>query len=89
MSAKKQCTRAIEEGGELAEEKGMLAMKYILDMDGVRHGTRNKADLAVREKDLGLCFRALDPERWEFAMGVDFLLQSDGHHRTILERAYG
>ena len=41
MSAKKQCTRAIEEGGELAEEKGMLAMKYILDMDGVRHGTRN------------------------------------------------
>jgi hypothetical protein len=86
MSARKQCTRAIEKGGELAEAKGMLAMKYILDLDGVRHGTRNKADLAVREKDLGLFSRALDPERWEFAMGVDFLLQSEEYRCMLLEQ---
>jgi hypothetical protein len=81
---KKQCVRQLEDGGEHSDDKGML--KFILDLDGVRHSTRNKTDLAAREKDLGLCFRSMDPDRWEFAMGADCLLQPEDYRCMILEQ---
>ena len=63
-------TRLLEDVGELGEsghdgpiEKGMT--KYILDLDGCKHVTRNKSDIAQREKDLGYIFRTVDKERWE------------------------
>ena len=82
--SKKQCVRQLEDGGEHSDEKGML--KFILDLDGMRHPTRNKTDLATREKDLGLCFRSMDPDRWEFAMGADCLLQPEDYRCMVLEQ---
>ena len=38
--------------------------KNILDLDGRKHPTRDKSDIAVREKDLGFAFRAVDRD-WE------------------------
>ncbi len=76
--AKRVCNRSPEIGGELSE--------FIIDLEGVRHPTRNKSDLAIREKDLRFLFRALDTERWEFAMGADFLLQSEEYRCMITEQ---
>ena len=87
-TAKRQCLRQLVEGGELAaamEDKGML--KYILDLEGVRHATRVKTDIPQREKDLSFCFRAMDPERWEYAMGTDFTLQPEEYRRMLVEQS--
>lgn len=82
--AKRVCNRSLEDGGELTESKGMF--KYIIDLEGVKHPTRNKTDLALREKELRFCFRALDAERWEFAMGSDFLLQTEEYRCMVAEQ---
>ena len=88
---KRLCTRLPEEGGEQAGgdqdahiEKGMT--KYILDLDGCKHSTRNKSDIALREKVLGFSFRAIDKERWEYVMGTDFLLQAAEYRVTIMQQ---
>ena len=60
--------------------------KYILDLDGCKHSTRNKSDIAKREKDLGFSFRAIDRERWEYVMGTDFLLQAAEYRVTIMQQ---
>ena len=88
---KRFCVRLPEGGGEQAGcdneapiEKGMT--KYILDLDGCKHSTRNKSDIAKREKDLGFSFRAIDKERWEYVMGTDFLLQAAEYRVTIMQQ---
>ena len=84
---KRQCIRPPEDGAGLADtsvEKGMY--KYILDLDGGKHPTRNKSDIALREKDLGFVFRAVDRDRWEYIMGTDFLLQPEEYRFTILQQ---
>ena len=51
-------TRLLEDVGEPAEnrdEKG--TSEYILDLDGIKHTTRNKSDIAQRKKDLGYVFK--------------------------------
>lgn len=83
---KRSRIRMPEECGEQSEgkhdaEKGTT--KYILDLDGHKHMTRNKSDIMQREKDLGFIFRAVDEERWEHIMGSDFLLQVDYYKNTI------
>ena len=81
-------TRLLEDVGEPAEnrdEKG--TSKYILDLDGVRHTTRNKSDIAQREKDLGFVFRMVEKERWEHVMGTDFTLQVGIYKSTIFQQA--
>ena len=81
-------TRLLEEVGEHAEsrdDKG--TSKYILDLDGHKHHTRNKTDIAQREKDLGFAFRTVDKDRWEHIMGTDFLLQVGIYKTTIFQQA--
>ena len=91
QQSKRLCVRSLEDRGELADEsrdssveKGMS--KYILDLDGGKHATRNKSDIAQREKDLGFAFRAVDRERWEYLAGTDFLLQSADYRITIIQQ---
>ena len=60
--------------------------KYILDLDGCKHSTRNKTDIAQREKELGFPFRAIDKGRWEYVMGTDFLLQVAEYRVTIMQQ---
>ena len=82
---KRLCTRQPELGGELADsDKGTL--RFILDLDGGRHYTRNKTELAVREKELCFIFRAMDKDRWEYAMGTDFNLQTEDYRCMIIEQ---
>lgn len=90
-ASKRLCVRSLEDMGEPADEsrdssieKGMS--KYILDLDGGKHATRNKSDIAKREKELGFAFRAVDRERWEFLAGTDFLLQSADYRTTIIQQ---
>lgn len=91
LITKRCCVRLPEGRGEQAGcdyeapiEKGMT--KYILDLDGCKHTTRNKSDIAKREKDLGFSFRVIDRERWEYVMGTDFLLQAAEYRVTILQQ---
>ena len=44
---------------------------YIIDLEEVRHSTRNKTDLAQREKDLAFAFRAMESVKWPFFMTSD------------------
>ena len=89
--SKRLCVRLLEDRGGQADEsrnspvdKGMS--KYILDLDGGKHATRNKSDITQREKDLGFAFRAVDRERWEYLAGTDFLLQSADYRITIIQQ---
>ena len=89
---KRVCIRQLEEDGELltdsksdnSVEKGMS--KYILDLDGNKHATRNKSDIAQREKDLAFAFRSIDSDRWEYVMGTDYLLQPGEYKTTIAQQ---
>ena len=89
---KKLCTRPLVGFGEPADstqdltvEKG--TQKYILDLDGCRHTTRNKSEIALREKELGFVFRAVDRARWTHIMGNDFMLQVGYYKTTVMEQA--
>jgi hypothetical protein len=62
-------------------------LKIIVDLEGGQHQTRNKTDLEGRERDLNFLFRALDYGRREYAMGVDYLLQTEKYRIMIVEEA--
>ena len=88
--SKRSRARLPEDGGEHAESKQDAdkgTTKYILDLDGNKHMTRNKSDIMQREKDLGFIFRTVDEERWGFIMGTDFLLQVNYYKNTIMLQA--
>ena len=57
------------------------------DLDGGRYHTRNKTDLGTREEELHFLFRALDVDRREGAMGVDYLLQKEKYRALIVSEA--
>ena len=85
---KRTCNRQLDDGGELTNttpEKGTF--KFLVDLEGGRHFTRNKTDLGTRETDLAFLFRALDVQRRESAMGVDFSLQTEKYRGIIIEEA--
>ena len=82
---KRQCLRQQVEMGEQTETSAGTS-KYLLDLEGVRHFTRVKTDIPQREKDLFFSFRAMDPERWEYAMGADLTLQPEEYRRMLVEQ---
>ena len=85
--SKRSRARLPEDGGEHAEGKQDVdkgTTKYILDLDGNKHMTRNKSGIMQREKDLGFIFCTVDEERWGFIMGTDFLLQVNYYKNTIM-----
>jgi hypothetical protein len=88
LPIKRLRTRLPEEVGEPTDgrdDKGMS--KYILDLDGVKHSTRNNSDIAQREKDLGFVFRMADQDRHEHIMGTDFTLQVETYKSTVFQQA--
>ena len=91
--AKRLCIRLPETEGELAESKNLEVpiekgtTKYILDLDGYKHLTRNKTDIAQREKELWFAFRTVDKDRWEYVMGSDLTLQPAEYRYTVIQQA--
>lgn len=67
--AKRLKTAQLVGGGELTSLSGERAILYITDLDGGKHATRNKTELANREKDMYLGFRVVEPARWPHLMG--------------------
>ena len=61
--------------------------KYILDLDGCKHITRNKTQIARRKKDSEFIFRAADKGRWTHIMGNDILLQVGFCKTTVIVQA--
>jgi hypothetical protein len=52
----------------------------------VRHPTRNKSDIAVRERELHFMLRAMDTERREYAITTDLALQTEVYRRMLCEQ---
>jgi hypothetical protein len=69
------------ETGDDAEEKQKGT--YLLDLDGVKHFSRNKTDLALRERELHFVFRAMDTRRRDFATSTDYILQTEAYRSMI------
>jgi hypothetical protein len=85
---KRPCVRLLGEVGEQpdpTDENGKL--KFVNDLDGGRYQTRNKKDLGTREEELHFLFRALDVERREGAIGVDYVLQTEKYRALIVSEA--
>ena len=80
-------TGQVEVTGDMPGATGERSNTMIYDLGGVRHQTRSKVDLAKREKDLLLSFRAVDVLRWPLWMGSDFVAQPEEYARMINEQA--
>ena len=88
QSSKRQCVRLLGEVGDQPDttvDKGTF--KFVNDLDGGRYPTRNKSDLGVREEELHFLFRALEVQRREGAMGVDYILQTEKYRALIISEA--
>ena len=86
---KRQCVRPLGEVGEAADDTGVKTKDtsmYILDLDGIQYPTRNKTDIAIREKELSFLLRAMDLERREYSVTTDMALQTDVYRRLICEQ---
>ena len=89
VSAKRPCLRPLEVGGEQAEDTSVTlkgTSVYLLDLDGVKHTTRNKTDIPQRERDLNFVFRAMDIDKQEYSITTDLILQPDEYRRMIFEQ---
>jgi hypothetical protein len=81
--------RQLNIGGEQAddvEDKPKGTSTYLLYLEGVRRATRNKTDIPQREKDTHFVFRAMDPEKWEYSIGTDLVLQPEAYRRMVCEQ---
>ena len=86
---KRQCVRQPVSGGELVDDTGEKikgTSTYLLDLDGVKHPTRNKTDIAQRERDLNFVFRAMDPDKWEYSISTDLVLQPEQYRSMVCEQ---
>ena len=86
---KRQCIRPLVEVGELTDDTGGRlkgTSSYILDLNGVKHLTRNKSDIAQREKDLHMVFRAMDAEKMDYSITADFVLQPEVYRAMLCEQ---
>ena len=87
--AKRPCTRQLEIGGELVEDTGEKikgTSTYLLDLDGVKHLTRNKTDIPQRERELYFIFRAMDSGKWDYSISTDFVLQTEQYRSMVCEQ---
>jgi hypothetical protein len=60
-----QFIRLLGEEGELADDTGSRfrgTSSYLLDLNGVRHPTCSKSDIALMEKKLYFMMRAMEKE---------------------------
>ena len=52
----------------------------------MKHPTRNKTDIAQRERDLYFVFRAMDPEELEYSISTDLVLQPELYRSIVCEQ---
>ena len=86
---KRACIRQLETGGELVEDAGEKlkgTFTYLLDLDGVKHMTRNKTEIPQRERDLYFLFRAMDNRRWDYSISTDLVLQTELYRSMVCEQ---
>jgi hypothetical protein len=86
---KRQCVRPLGEDGELADDTGSRTKGtsvYLLDLDCVRHPTRNKSEIAQRERELHFLFRAMDSGKKEYCVAADVTLQTEVYRRLLCEQ---
>lgn len=75
LPEKRQCVRPLREDGELVDDTGSRVKgtsTFVLDLDGVKHHTRNKTDLSLRERELAFLLRAMDSKRMEYSVAAVF-----------------
>jgi hypothetical protein len=68
------------------QDQDQKVSKYLLDLAGKKIFTRNKTDIAQREEDLGVIFRAMDKTKMEYSVSTDFLLQAEAYRSMLCER---
>jgi hypothetical protein len=84
---KRQCVRPLVGEGELADSTGSTSKgTFVLDLDGIRHPTRSKVDLAVREKELHFTLRAMDKDRREYSITLDMSLQTEVYWSMLCDQ---
>ena len=74
------------EDGELADFTRLGMSKFMMNLDGDSFSMRDKTDIGAREKKLFLLFRMLEKNRWEYAMGPDYKLQTEEYRNTIIQQ---
>ena len=87
---KRQCVRPLGEDGELGDDTGSRvkgSSTFVLDLDGVKHPTRNKTDLSLRERELSFLLRAMDSKRREYSVASDVSLQTEVYRRMLCEQS--
>ena len=83
---KRSCRRPLEEEGELADFSRLGMSKFMMNLDGESFTMRDKTDIGAREKKLFLLFRMLERNRWEYAMGPDYKLQTEEYRNTVIQQ---
>lgn len=88
---KRQCVRQLGEEGEPTDASGGSkstkgTFTYLLDLNGVKHFTRNKGDFAQREKEFYFIMRAMEIARREYGITYDLVLQAEVYRRMLCEQ---
>ena len=89
-SGKRQCVRPLGVGGEQADDAGEKIKGTsinLIDLEGCRHPTRTKGEIAQREADLNFVWRAMDAEKLEFCVTPDSALQVEEYRSLLCEQA--
>ena len=90
LPEKRQCVRPLGEDGELVDDTASRVKgtsTFVLDLDGVKHPTRNKTDLSLRERELSFLLRAMDSKRREYSVASDVTLQTEVYRRMLCEQS--
>ena len=58
-----------------------------MDLDGVKHLTRNKTALSLRERELSSLLRAMDSKRREYSAASDATLRTEVYWRMLCEQS--
>jgi hypothetical protein len=89
VGAKRVCARQLEVVGDLAEDTvGKHEGAYSLsmtDLDDATYSTRNKTDLVQRKTELYLIVRMMDPEKREYVVTNDMVIQPELYRSIICE----
>ena len=88
-ASKRQCVRPLGAVGEQAEDTGEKLKGtsiVFMDLENVRRYTRTKTDLALREKELNFCYRAMDVEKQEFGITSDCTIQPESYRSMLCEQ---
>jgi hypothetical protein len=90
ISTKRLCRLEADEGelpDTTSSDRGS-SKTYILTLNGSKFATRNKSDIAARERELGACFRQVEEGRFGYVMGNDCFLQTKEYRLTILQQGW-